>query len=145
MMKSSTARRLKFSDEEEKPKRSKKPKDSSEEDDPKPKTSKKRRNITKVEVDEEYKKLVEAIVYYMERMNYTLIAFYRRCDKNQDFHISLSEFQKTITQTVEYDIEDDMLERVYQRFAQEIGSEITFKDMEESLYRGHLLTIQNIQ
>jgi len=104
------------------PPKKKKPNVSDDEDDDddnkkKSKKDKKKRNISKVEVDDEYKKVIEACVYYMERMNYSLIAFFRRCDKNSDFHISLSEFAKTLSSTVEYEIEDDMCERVFQRFA----------------------------
>jgi hypothetical protein len=54
----------------------------------------------------------------MEKKGYTLLDFYRSCDKNSDNLISITEFDKTLKSTIGYKFNNDkMFIKVFERFA----------------------------
>jgi outer membrane biosynthesis protein TonB len=117
VMKSSLAASKQIVDKPQEKKPTKKKVEDSD-DEPMEKSKKSKKRITKVEIDKEYLQVVEACLDFMEQKCYTLIAFHRRCDKNSDNQISISEFEKTLTSTIEYEFSSDkMFEKVFERFA----------------------------
>ena len=82
----------------------------------------------------------------MEKMNYSINTLYQKCDKSGANFIQLPVFQKFLKNTIEvYFQNEDLFERVFNRFDQNGNEKINFQEFRDAIYGGIKLTPKQIQ